>query len=279
MSEFTTSDGIRLAFDDQGEGPALICLSGLTRNRTDFDYVQPHLTNVRVIRLDYRGRGRSDWAPFATYTIPQEAQDTLGLMDHLGIEKAAILGTSRGGLIAMGLAAMARERLLGVCFNDIGPEIAREGLDAIIGYIGRNPTQKTYAEATAMRASLMAGFEGVSEARWAEEVRKHYLETPDGLQINYDPALRDAVIAADQAIASGAVPAPDLWALFDLLDGLSLAAIRGANSNLLSADTFAEMQSRRPDMIAAEVPGRGHVPFLDEPEALTAISAFLETLR
>ena len=268
MAEFKTSDGLRLHYEDQGEGAPILCLSGLTRNSTDFDYVLPYLLGEhRVIRLDYRGRGRSQRAPnWDSYTIPTEARDVLELLAHLGLDRVAILGTSRGGLIAMSLALLAKERLDGVCLVDIGPEIAPEGLDAIKDYVGRNPEARTHEEAVAMRAELMAGFEGVPESRWREEVEKHYRETEDGLVINYDPRLRDAVLEA------GAQPAPDLWPLFDALSGLPLACIRGANSDLLAPATLAEMRRRRPDMIVAEVPGRGHVPFLDEPEALEALN-------
>jgi len=239
----------------------VLALSGLSRNSSDFDYAAPFLAHTRLIRLDYRGRGQSDWTGAETYTIPTEAADTIALLDHLGLEKVAVLGTSRGGLIAMLLAATAKARLTGVCLVDIGPVIADDGLDKIKDYIGRNPPQKTHAEATAMRADLMAGFENVPESRWAEEVRKHYIETADGLKINYDPALRDAVLDA------GTQPIPDLWPLFDALAGLPLGLIRGANSDLLREDTAREMQTRRPDMLFANVPDRGHVPFLDEAEA------------
>lgn len=262
---FVTSDGVRLVYDDDGAGPAILCLAGLTRSATDFDYVLPYLTGARVIRLDYRGRGRSDRADPETYSIAVEARDVVELLDHLGLDRVAVLGTSRGGLIAMVLALGAKHRLRGVCLNDIGPEIAPEGMEVIRGYVGVPPKEKTLAEAAAMRARLLAGFEGVPAERWAEEVKRHYVETPDGLALRYDPALRQSVLASAEA------PAPDLWPMFDALAGLPLALIRGANSNLLTPDTAAEMRCRRPDMIFADVPGRGHVPFLDEPEALGVI--------
>ncbi len=268
MPDFTTSDGLRLHYADRGEGTPLLCLSGLTRNATDFDYLAQHLDGVRMIALDYRGRGRSDWADPATYTVPVEARDTLELLDHLGLARVPVLGTSRGGLIAMLLAATVKDRLAGVCLNDIGPEIDPAGLAVIADYVGRTPAERTHAEAVAARATLMAGFVGVPESRWREEVEKHYTEGDAGLSINYDPALRQAVAAG------GAEPAPDLWPWFDALDGLPLACIRGANSDLLSPSTLAEMRRRRPDMIVAEVADRGHVPFLDEPEALEAIAAW-----
>ncbi len=273
MPEFNAADGTRLHFIDQGDGVPVLALSGLTRNGTDFDYAAPHLADTRLIRLDYRGRGKSAWSGPETYTIPTEAGDVISLLDYLQLDEVAILGTSRGGLIAMLLAMIAKDRLAGVCLVDIGPELDTTGLDVIRNYIGRNPVQKTYDEATAMRASLMPGFDNVPESRWAEEVRKHYEETPEGLVINYDPALRDAVIAA------GTQPVPDLWPMFDALKDLPLALVRGANSNLLSTTTTMEMRRRRPDMIFADVPDRGHVPFLDEPDAVMALRDWIKALE
>jgi len=273
MPRFATNDGVSLHYLDEGDGLALLCLAGLTRDTQDFDYVAPYLDGVRLIRLDYRGRGQSDWGDPKTYTIAQEGRDAIALLDHLGLEKAAILGTSRGGLIAMGLAATVRDRLIGVALNDIGPEIAPAGLEAIKNYLGRNPSWTTLDEAVEKRAGVMAGFDNVPESRWREEVQHLYQVTPDGLKITYDPALRGAVLDA------GAQPVPDLWPVFDALSGLPLCAIRGANSDLLSAETFAEMRRRRPDMIATEVPDRGHIPFLDEPQALDALQRWLKMLR
>ncbi|GGG67470.1 hydrolase [Salipiger pallidus] len=277
MPTFTTSDGLALHYTDEGSGLPLLCLAGLTRDGSDFDYVAPLLEGVRLIRLDYRGRGQSAWGDHATYTIPVEGRDAVELLDHLGLKQAAVLGTSRGGLIAMVLAATVKDRLLGVALNDIGPEIADAGLDVIKGYLGRNPAVKTLDEAAVRRAEVMTAFEDVPMARWRDEVGKFYRETEEGLVITYDPKLREAVLGdGDDA---GAQPVADMWPLFDALRGLPLCAIRGANSDLLSPETFAQMKVRRPDMIAAEVPGRGHVPFLDEPASVGALTRWLKMLR
>ena len=276
MPTYTASDGLSLHYTDEGRGLPVLCLSGLTRNGTDFDYALPALPGVRVIRPDYRGRGKSDWAADPmTYTIPQEAEDILALMDHLGLEKAAILGTSRGGLIALTLAAMAPSRLLGVCFVDIGPVIETSGLEVIMGFLGRNPVWKTHDEAAAIFGNRMAGFDNVPASRWREEVEKHFIETPDGLKINYDPKLRDAVLAS---FDPNATP-PDLWPLYDALANLPLAAIRGANSDLMSAETLAEMARRAPGLIHTTVPDRGHVPFLDEPQSVAALHNWIAALQ
>ena len=273
MPHYDAADGTRLFYSDEGEGPLVLALAGLTRAGTDFDFVAPHLTGVRLIRPDYRGRGRSDHADPSTYTIPQEGADVLALLDHLKIDRAAIIGTSRGGLIAMMLAATAKDRLTGVALNDIGPVIEPEGLAFIRSYIGRRPPQRTIEEFVHARMAFMTDFVDVPVARWREEAERHYIQTPDGLELNYDPRLREPVLAGLTQ------PQADLWPLFDALDGLPLALIRGANSSLLSAETAEEMQRRRPDMIFADVPGRGHVPFLDEPEALDALTTWLDHIR
>ncbi|MEM8656035.1 MAG: alpha/beta hydrolase [Pseudomonadota bacterium] len=271
MSTFLTSDGLRLYFEDDGAGLPLLCLPGLTRTTQDFQYVTPHLPPCRLIKMDYRGRGRSQWdETWQNYSLPIEIRDVMELMDHLSLSAVAILGTSRGGLNAMGLAAAAPGRLLGVALNDVGPKLEEEGLSGITAYLGRRPAARSFEEAAAALPRVLQGFEGVPAARWMQEARTHFVDTGEGLDITYDPHLRDAVEAG------GAVP--DLWPFFDALAGKPLALIRGAGSDLLSADTAQTMRSRRPDMIYAEVPGRGHVPFLDEPEALAAIRAWMEKL-
>ena len=260
-------DGTRLAYADQGTGIPLLCLPGLTRTMADFTYAKPHLQG-RMIRMDYRGRGGSSWTGAATYTVLQEAHDALALMDHLGLRQFAVLGTSRGGLIGMLLAHLAKDRLLGLCLNDIGPELEPAGLGRIADYVGRNPVTKTFAAFAGALAANSPGFANVPASRWLEEAQKHAKPAADGLQITYDPALRDALLAAMAA------PPVDAWPLFDACAGLPVAVIRGANSDLLSAGTVARMAARHPGLITATVPDRAHIPFLDEPESLAALAAF-----
>ncbi len=270
MAYFKTSDGLRLYYSDVGQGLPILCLAGLTRTSADFDYVTPHLKGNRLIKMDYRGRGQSDFDEnWQNYSLPVECRDVLELLAHLELEKVAILGTSRGGLNAMGLAMGARDCLLGVALNDIGPYIDPKGLEFIMGYLGRNPAARTHAEAAAAMPRAFPEFEDVPDSRWMEEAQKHYVQTDTGLKITYDPHLRDAVEA------TGAQAAPDLWPFFDAMAGMPIACIHGANSNLLSNETLQEMQSRRPDMITGVVPGRGHIPFLDEPEAVAALHQWI----
>jgi pimeloyl-ACP methyl ester carboxylesterase len=275
MPFFNAPDGTRLHYSDTGEGLPILCLSGLTRDGRDFSYLAHHLTGVRMITLDYRGRGQSDWPDdFMSYSVPVEMSDAVALLDHLHIDKAGIIGTSRGGLIALVMATAAPQRMLGTVLVDVGPELDSGGLAAIMDYLGRKPVWKTLRDAAEARPMVMAGFSNVPPERLLEEVRIFYGETPEGLEQSYDPRLRDAVIAAAEAVTEP----PDLWPMFDALARKPLACLRGANSDLLTSETLQEMQNRAPDMIAVNVPDRGHVPFLDEPESLRAIHDWLEML-
>ena len=273
---FHASDGLRLAYRDEGSGPVLLCLAGLTRNMADFDFVARDFADrARIIRLDTRGRGASDFDPdYLNYNLIRESRDALDLLDHLGIAKAAILGTSRGGLIALMLARAHGDRLTGVCLNDIGPAIDPEGLAFIFSYLGVMPTYRTYEEAAdAFVTSTAARFPGVPRSRWRLHAERIWVETAEGLGLRYDRNLRRSLM---EQSATGTVE--DLWPFFDSLEGKPLALIRGANSDILGAQTVAEMRRRRPDLIYAEVPRRGHVPFLDESEAQAAIAQFLKAL-
>lgn len=275
MASFTTSDGLKLYYEDAGTGRPVLCLTGLTRNARDFDFVAPHLAGMRLLRLDYRGRGQSDHDPeFMNYNILREARDVIELLDHLGLERVTILGTSRGGLIAMALAAGHADRLAAVVLNDIGPEVTAEGLGRIMDYVGKPPNAATLDDAAqALKAVSEAQFPGVPLTRWRAQAEAMFAEAPGGgLTLRYDPKLRDALIGQ-----AGVGDAPDLWQLFDALETTPLAVIRGENSDLLSAETVKRMAKRHPGLIVATVPDRGHVPFLDEPQALGAIHTLLET--
>lgn len=273
MPRFITSDGLSLHYEDTGTGQPLLCLAGLTRNTRDFDFLAPHMTHLRMIAMDYRGRGQSDYAPdFNSYSVPREAQDVIELLDHLGINRVTILGTSRGGLIAMALAAGHPDRIAGVILNDVGPVLSADGISRIMDYVGKPPESKTYEKATdAMQAVLAPNFPGVPRDIWLTQVRAQYDETDAGLVLRYDPHLRDALLA--QAAAG---PLPDLWPLFDALRPFPVGVLRGANSDILSPETLTEMQARHPGLISATIPDRGHVPFLDEPESLELIHRILK---
>lgn len=275
MPDFTTSDGLRLHYTETGDpsGRPLLCLAGLTRNSDDFGFLADALPDARLIALDYRGRGLSQYDPdYMNYNVLREGHDALELLDHLGLDSVVVMGTSRGGLIAMALAASAPERLRGVILNDVGPEIGPDGMARIMTYLGITPDAPDLDTlARRMQAAEAQDFPGVPLDIWRRQVAAQFAETPDGLALRYDPALRRAILEQ----AAGQV-APDLWLFFEALKTLPTAVLHGENSDILLADTVAEMARRHPGLIVATIPDRGHVPFLNEPASVAAIRQVLE---
>lgn len=275
------ADGTRLyardyaAEEDLGLVPA-VCLPGLTRNARDFETIAPHLARKRrVIVVDFRGRGQSGRADPASYRPDQEAADTLAVLDHLGIERFAVVGTSRGGIVAMVMASRALQRLAGVLFNDIGPRIGTAGLLRIRSYLGTDPQFNNWAEAVAALQAVNPGFPGLTDEEWLAFARRVYREENGLPRADYDMGLARTFPPAED-IAAGKVP--ELWALFELLAPVPCLVLRGEHSDLLSAETVSEMQRRHPRLAAATVSGRGHVPFLDEPDSRAAIAAWLSAV-
>lgn len=274
---YSSADGLRLFARDYGASNArvpVLCLPGLTRNSKDFEAIADRLAATRrVICPDFRGRGRSDYSPDPlTYRPDMELADTLALLDHLGIPRVAVIGTSRGGIAAMVMAAKAKDRLAGVLFNDIGPRIDTAGLIRIRSYLGRDPQFKDWREAVIALMATNPGLETLSEAEWFTFARRVFREVAGVPRADYDAQLTAAFPSIDD-IRSGKVP--ELWALLDLMSDLPVTVLRGEHSDLLSSDTVAEMQAHLPRMKAVAVRDRGHVPFLDEPESLAAIDGWL----
>ena len=279
---FPSADGLRLHYLDvrppRDEGrTALVCLPGLTRGAADFGIIAEALafasgTPRRVVAFDYRGRGRSAHDPdWHHYDMATERADILAGMADAGIERAHVLGTSRGGLHAMALAEHHRHVLAAVVLNDIGPVLEVAGLARIKGYIGRQVRPRDVEDAVAvLRGGIGRDFDGLDEAGW-----RHFALTTFGpdeadLHLRYDLALARTLDALD---LSG--PLPDAWHKFDALRGAPVLTVRGANSDLLSGATLAAMAERWPGSESFVVPGQGHAPLLADAATIGRIDAFL----
>jgi len=270
----TTRDGLRLIADVFGaptDRTPVLCLPGLTRNARDFTALAATLSTDRlVVAFDLRGRGRSDRDPTAqSYTLEIYAQDSLDLCDGLGLDRAAWIGTSLGGLVSMHAGSVAPERLAGLVLNDIGPELAPAGLIRIQSYAGKQQPLDSWEEAAReVRSTSESQTPGLSDEEWFEQARNRYRETPEGR----------IVPDYDQAIVNGPSSKVDPWWAFDRLAGLPLLLIRGEFSDLLGVETVHTMQALHPEMRFVEVPQRGHAPLLNEPVAVAAIVEFLDDI-
>jgi pimeloyl-ACP methyl ester carboxylesterase len=274
-----TADGVRIyARDYRSSSPLtpVICLPGLTRNSKDFEAIAPRLAGRRrVVCIDFRGRGQSGRADSATYRPDVELADTLAVLDHLNIRRVAVIGTSRGGIVAMLMAAKAPERMAGVLFNDIGPRIGKAGLIRIRSYLGGDPRFTSWDEAVTALKATNPGFETLSEAEWKIFARRVFRDENELPRADYDAGLTQTFPTVAN-IEAGNVP--ELWALLDLMKSLPVTVLRGEHSDLLSAATVAEMQAHLPSLVGVTVKDRGHVPFLDEPESLAAIDRWLDLI-
>jgi pimeloyl-ACP methyl ester carboxylesterase len=270
-------DGLRLHTrvygPDQAPGLPVVCLSGLARNAADFHELASALATGergrRVLALDYRGRGRSDYAPDpAQYAIPVEADDVLQVLAAEGVSEAVFVGTSRGGLVTMALAVQHPPLVRGAVLNDIGPVIETRGLVRIKGYVGKLPLPRTFDEATEiLRTRFLEQFPRFSEADWQAVARATWREHEGGLALDYDPALSTTMDSFDPE-----VPVPPFWPLFEGLKHVPVLAIRGGHSDLLSAETLEAMAAAHPGLETLVVPDEGHAPRLREPFVITAIA-------
>jgi pimeloyl-ACP methyl ester carboxylesterase len=272
----TTHDGLRLytrVYEAQGRGAAtVLCLHGLTRNSRDFEDLAPHLQHhCRVIVPDLRGRGLSARDPNPqNYQPAIYIQDIVALLDTLSAAQVTVIGTSLGGLLAMMLGVGHRSRIAGIVLNDIGPEADPAGIERIKGYAGRLPPPKDWSDAIAQTQSMFGdAWPNLTAERWSTIARRGFREDASGaLRVDADPMIGEMLRAAPAATAT-------LWPFWGALRGIPMLAIRGERSDILSAATFARMKAENPDLEQLEVPQRGHVPLLDEPECIAAIDAFL----
>jgi pimeloyl-ACP methyl ester carboxylesterase len=198
-----------------------------------------------------------------------ELNDVLDFMTMRGLNRAAVIGTSRGGLIAMLMAVLRPNALGAVVLNDIGPVIEREGLARIVAYVGRVPLPATWKEATELVFEMnRRQFPAVSAQHWLEFARQVFNDENDLPAPGYDPHLSWAISMLDG-------PTPELWPQFAALARLPLLTIRAANSDILSEETLAEMRRRHPRLEAITVNGQGHAPLLKDLPTLSAIAEFL----
>lgn len=278
----TASDGLklhgRIYEATAGERPTIVCLAGLTRNSADFHalalYFSQHPTTPRrVVALDYRGRGESEFdKDWNNYDPRIEAQDALAFLTAIGVHDASFIGTSRGGLVIFALAAMRPALINAVVLNDIGAVVNAKGLIRIRSYVGKLPPPRNFDEAAdILRRISDAQFTAATDAEWLRQARATWRESNGALVPRYDVNLMRGLALLDLE-----KPLPDLWQFFMGLRDVPTLVVRGANSDLLSAQTVDEMVERHPNCEQFTVADQGHAPLLADAPTLSRIDAFLQ---
>ncbi|TQI76480.1 pimeloyl-ACP methyl ester carboxylesterase [Bosea sp. AK1] len=273
----SASDGLKLHFRDYGPlaetALPVVCLPGFARTAADFHELalalsQDEAKPRRVLALDYRGRGLSgydkDWK---NYDIRIELDDLVQVLVASGIEQAIFVGTSRGGLLTMALAAARPAMIRGVVFNDVGPVIDARGLLRIRGYVGKLPVPRSFQEGAEILKRLSdQQFPILGEEEWEMMARRTWTDRDGALRPDYDVRLMKVLEELDLE-----APLPVLWTYFDALKTVPLLAIRGANSDLLAEKTLEEMAERHPDCEIYTAPGQGHAPLLGTKDMIRRI--------
>lgn len=263
----------RMRYLEWGEADnprVLVCVHGLTRNAHDFDFLARALAkDYRVICPDVVGRGGSDWLRDPSlYAIPQYVADMVTLLARLDVESIDWLGTSMGGLIGMALAAQVDTPIKRLILNDVGPVVSSTSLQRIGEYVGAAPDFPNFDAALAYIKKVSAPFGPLSEVQWKHltEYSVHPIEK--GLRMNYDPAIAKNLHAMKQTEDVSA------WPIYNAIPCPTLI-IRGAQSDLLSAEVAHQMQHSGPHAKLVELEGIGHAPALMSDEQIQIVADFL----
>jgi pimeloyl-ACP methyl ester carboxylesterase len=272
-------DGLRLharCYGPRGADRTVVCLPGLARTAADFEALAGALAapgqDRRVIALDYRGRGLSEYdRDPAKYNFHIELADVQAVLTALDALPAVFVGTSRGGILTMLMAALRPTALRGAVLNDIGPVLEPKGLMRIKGYVGKLPEPRSFGEgAEVLRRLFDAQFPKLTSDDWLKAAHRTFKEVNGRLVTTYDPALAKTMEGVDFE-----KPMPPLWKEFGALAQVPLMVIRGENSDLLTAETVEAMAQRHSGLERLDVADQGHAPLLAEADTIERIAAFV----
>ncbi len=272
------ADGLhRTAYWQWGEPDnprVLVCVHGLSRQGRDFDTLARAMQGeFRVVCPDVVGRGRSEWLRNpAGYAIPTYVADMVTLLARVDADEVHWVGTSMGGLIGLGLAALPDSPVRSLVLNDVGPAIEYAALARIATYLGQPAHWRTLDEAADAIWAISQGFGPHTREQWLALTRPQVVPDGDGWKPHYDPriALPFGAITPELAQAGSNV----LWQSWDALR-LPALLLRGADSDLLSRATAQAMAARGPRPQVVEFAGVGHAPMLQAPDQVAAVRAFL----
>ena len=259
---------------DAANAKVLVCVHGLSRQGRDFDtFARAMSGEYRVVCPDVAGRGQSGWLKNpAHYAIPVYVADMVTLLARLDATEVHWVGTSMGGLIGMGLAALPDSPIGRLVLNDVGPAIEYAALARIGGYLGQPAHWKTVGEAADALLAISRGFGPHTREQWLALTRPQLVADGDGFKSHYDPAIAVPFKAITPELAAAGEAA--LWHAYDALK-IPTLVVRGAESDLLSRATADAMAQRGPRARVREIAGVGHAPTLVHADQIELVRAFL----
>ncbi|MEZ5665132.1 MAG: alpha/beta hydrolase [Burkholderiaceae bacterium] len=277
-SRYLTCEGREIHFMDWAPAsgtPAsgtVVAWHGLARTGRDMDPLAAHLSSLgyRVICPDTVGRGLSQWStrPREEYCLAFYAKLARSLADQLGLEHFHWVGTSMGGAIGLVCAdGLLRGRIQRLVLNDVGPQLAAPAIERIRTYAGNPAAFATVGELEHYFRTIYRPYGYLPDEQWRLLTESSVRRLPDGrVTPHYDPAM-----------VTQFTEHPDdyeRWAEYDRID-IPVLCLRGAESDLLLADTAEAMRDRGPRALVVTVAGCGHAPALNVPDQLELVQRFL----
>ena len=285
---YTSHDGLRLYARDYSaalyknkQAKTILCMHGLTRNSADFEDICSKLAvDYRLIVVDQRGRGLSDYDPdYTNYNPLVYVQDMFLLLVELELSSVILLGTSMGGIMAMIMSAMKPEVVQAVILNDVGPEIAKPGLDRLKKYVGKSQPVSNWEEAAKQTASINSiAFPEANDQFWLNFAKRIFNEDDKGCPVlAHDPNIAIPLMSSGEDDGETSA-APDLWPVYEQILELPIMLIRGELSDIIDAECVQKMQQKKPDIDLLEISNVGHAPLLNEPDVESRIVKFLNSV-
>mgnify|MGYP001206752133 CR=1 FL=1 len=255
-------NGVQLAIEMRGSGPAILFLHGFPLDRTIWEHQMETLSGYRRVAIDLRGMGRSD-APDLGYSMGTYADDVAGVLDALGESQVVVCGLSMGGYIAFELVRRYRSRIKGLVLMDTRAEAdSAEGRKARDSLVARVREQGAVAAAEAMLPRFFTA--GVPRSI-IEQVREMILRAPVAGIVGALTAMRDR---------------PDSCPLLPELGGIPTLVIVGQEDVITPPAISRAMAKTIPDARLVEIPGAGHLPCIEQPVPTTrAVLKFLQNLK
>ncbi len=270
----SNAKGRQMRVRDHGDSshprPPILALPGYARNGKDFTHLANRIAPRRLVTLDYRGRGESDrehdWRAYAPESL---IDDIRHVATETGLHRVVVVGTSLGGLLAMGMGVAMPSLIAAVVLNDVGPDVQSAGADYVTDYIGRDHPQPDWPHAVSALQRMLPTLSLRTDADWLNFAQNTFREGPDGrLHVDWDPSIARPLVAHGKR-------QKDLWPLFRSLRHLPVLTIRGGASDILSERVLQQMKDVHPSMQVVTLDGVGHAPTLEEPASRDALDRFL----
>jgi esterase len=264
VDRFVTVNGLRIHYVDWGgvnagndAKPPMILIHGLDRVARTFDHLAPHFTSrYRVIAIDMRGHGDSDWDPAARYVVEDHVSDIEGLVAQLGLRNIVVWGNSTGGRVAQVFAGKHPDLVSHLIAEDVGPERPQQISD---NYARRvKEEERGWASEDELLSRLRAA-PGASDAVLVPYVRHGAKRRADGRLIwKRDPNLVKGFVATDLWRFVRAITAPTIYIL-------------GSRSNIVPPATQDELRKTLPRVEIVTIADVGHYPSDEKPAEFVAI--------